>query len=69
MPKNKANASANKMNKKTRAQNDHYWAGSVDKNKMQLPKITVPTTVKTTWVFQPLCTRAALRAYFLTVRE
>lgn len=68
MPKN-TNASANGINRQIRPQNDHYRAGSVDKNKMQLPRMTVPTTVKTTCVFQPLCTKAALRAYFLTVRE
>lgn len=41
-----------------------YWFdpafASVAKNKMQLPKMTVPTTVKVIWVFHPLCTKAAL---------
>jgi hypothetical protein len=46
-----------------------YCRGSVDKNKIQLPRITVPTTVNTTWVFHPLCTSAAFRAYFMTVLE
>lgn len=51
-----------------RHENERAQFRSVDKKRMQLPNITAPTTVKTTWVFQPLCTRAARRLYFMTVR-